>query len=88
MAPRRSALIAVALALLCAASAAAQMHIVPHLSAVILVATIATLLLAVFSYAVFKLRNSRSPKAENETPVFFHRFRLEEESKDAPEDEA
>ena len=64
------------------------MDIVPYLSAVILVATIATMLLAVFSYAAFKLRNSRRPKAENETPVFFHRFRLEEDSENAPEDEA
>lgn len=55
------------------------MDIVPYLSAVILVATIATLLLAVFSYAAFKLRNRRRPKESGEVPVFFHRHRLDDD---------
>ena len=38
------------------------MDIVPYLSAVILVTTIATILLAVLSYAAFKLRDKRKPK--------------------------
>ena len=38
------------------------MDIVPYLSAVILVATIATILLAILSYAAFKLRDKRKPK--------------------------
>jgi hypothetical protein len=47
---------------------------------VILVATIATILLAVISYAAFKLRDKRKPKSHGEAPVFFHRYRP------APED--
>jgi hypothetical protein len=53
--------------------------LVPYLSAVILVATIATILLAIGSYAAFKLRDKRKPKAQQgPAPVFFHRYRLEE----------
>jgi hypothetical protein len=48
--------------------------IVPYLSAVILVTTIATILLAVLSYAAFKLRDKRKPKGNVEKPVFFHRY--------------
>jgi hypothetical protein len=55
------------------------MDIVPYLSAVILVATIATLLLAVFSYAAFKMRNNRRPKPSDRAPVFFHRYRIEDD---------
>lgn len=51
------------------------MDLVPYLSAVILIATIATLLLAVFSYAAFKLRNGRRPKADPRAPVYFRRYR-------------
>lgn len=57
------------------------MELVPYLSAVILIATIATLLLAMFSYAAFKLRNKRKPKnGAKREPVFFRRYRLEGES--------
>jgi hypothetical protein len=53
--------------------------LVPYLSAVILVATIATILLAIGSYAAFKLRDKRKPKAQQgPKPVFFHRYRPEE----------
>ena len=55
------------------------MDIVPYLSAVILVTTVATILLAVLSYAAFKLRDKRKPKANLEKPVFFHRYCLEGE---------
>jgi len=51
------------------------MDLVPYLSAVILVSTIATILLAVLSYAAFKLRDKRRPRASDQTPVFFHRYR-------------
>ncbi len=52
------------------------MDLVPYLSAVILVATIATILLAIGSYAAFKLRDKRKPKAQQgPPPVFFHRYR-------------
>jgi hypothetical protein len=51
--------------------------LVPYLSAVVLVATIATLVLAVLSYAAFKLRGKRKPRAEAERPVYFRRIRLE-----------
>jgi len=53
--------------------------LVPYLSAVILVATIATILLAIGSYAAFKLRDKRKPRAQQgPPPVFFHRYRPEE----------
>ena len=58
------------------------MDVVPYLSAVILVTTIATLLLAVLSYAAFKLRDKRKPKANTEKPLFFHRYTLEEDEED------
>ena len=56
------------------------MDLIPYLSAVILVATVATILLAILSYTAFKLRDKRRPKtAEAEAPVFFHRYREEED---------
>ncbi len=51
------------------------MDLVPYLSAVILVATIATILLAVVSDAAFQLRDKRRPKGRAETPTFFRRYR-------------
>lgn len=51
------------------------MELVPYLSAVILVATIATILLAVVSYAAFKLRDKRRPRSSGDEPAFFHRYR-------------
>lgn len=52
------------------------MDLIPYLSAVILVSTVATILLAVISYAAFKLRDKRRPKADPEdVPQFFHRYR-------------
>ena len=51
------------------------MDLVPYLSAVILIATIATILLSVISYAAFKLRDKRRPRGQTEKPVFFHRYR-------------
>ena len=65
------------------------MDLVPYLSAVILVATIATILLAVGSYAAFKVRDKRKPKARpGPAPVFFHRHRIEDAEAPAakPED--
>ena len=50
------------------------MDLVPYLSAVILIATIATILLAVISYAAFKLRDRRRPRGSEEEPVFFRRY--------------
>lgn len=55
------------------------MDIVPYLSAVILITTIFTLLLAVGSYVAFKMRNRRKPQAEVvEEVAFFHRYRHDE----------
>ncbi len=55
------------------------MDLIPYLSAVILIATIATILLAVLSYAAFKLRDKRKPKRKDEdAPVFFHRYRVDD----------
>lgn len=60
------------------------MDLIPYLSAVILVSTVATVLLAVISYAAFKLRDKRRPKADpNDVPRFFHRYRPDDEG-DAP----
>jgi len=50
---------------------------VPYLSAVVLVATIATLVLAVLSYAAFKLRGKRKPRVEAARPIYFRRIRLD-----------
>ena len=67
------------------------MDVVPYLSAVILIATIATILLAVLSYAAFKLRDRRKPKSASEGPVFFHAYTLpsdDEAAEDAVLEEA
>ena len=62
------------------------MDLVPYLSAVILVATIATIPLAIGSYAAFKLRDKRKPRAQaGPPPVFFHRYRPEEPAEAPPE---
>jgi hypothetical protein len=57
------------------------MDLVPYLSAVILIATIATILLAVVSYAAFKLRDKRKPRGQAQPPVFFQRYRVEREER-------
>ena len=61
------------------------MDVVPYLSAIILISTIATIFLAVLSYAAFKIRDKRKPKAKKGAaePVYFHRYR-----KSAPESDA
>lgn len=59
------------------------MDLVPYLSAVILVATIATILLAVISYAAFKLRDQRKPRGPQQAPVFFRRYRPGEDDETA-----
>ena len=62
------------------------MDLIPYLSAVILISTLATVLLAVLSYAAFKLRDKRRPKKKDNgsAPVFFHRYRPEPASKESP----
>jgi hypothetical protein len=55
------------------------MDLIPYLSAIILIATITTIVLATFSYAAFKLRNKRKPKQSNERPVYFHRIVIDDE---------
>ena len=55
------------------------MDVVPYLSAIILISTIATIVLATISYAAFKLRNHRRPKVSNERPTYFHRIQLDED---------
>ena len=49
------------------------MELIPYLSAVIFIATIATVVLATLSYAAFKLRGRRKPKAPVGRPVYFRR---------------
>jgi len=58
------------------------MDVVPYLSAVILISTIATIFLAILSYAAFKLRDRRRPKAKKGSaePVYFHRYRRRSEA--------
>lgn len=55
------------------------MDLVPSLSAVILIATIATILLSVIWYAAFKLRVKRRSRSPTEKPVFFRRYRVRHE---------
>jgi hypothetical protein len=50
------------------------MELIPYLSAVIFIATIATVVLATLSYMAFKLRGRRRPRATAERPVYFRRF--------------
>ena len=61
------------------------MDVVPYLSAIILISTIATIFLAVLSYAAFKLRDKRRPKAKKGAaePVYFHRYRKTAAGEDA-----
>jgi len=62
------------------------MDIVPYLSAVILISTIATIFLAVLSYAAFKMRDKRKPKAKaGAAPVYFHRYKPRGDASDAPD---
>ena len=49
------------------------MELIPYLSAVIFIATIATVVLATLSYVAFKLRGRRRPKQSGERPVYFRR---------------
>lgn len=56
------------------------MDVLPYLSAVILISTIATLLLAVLSYGAFKLRDRRRGGGGAQAPVFFKRYRIEVEA--------
>ena len=60
------------------------MDLVPYLSLIILIATMATIVLAIVSYAAFKLRNVRRPKKSAERPVFFHRVTLDGEPDSEP----
>ena len=60
------------------------MDLVPYLSLIILIATMATIVLAIVSYAAFKLRNVRRPRKSTERPVFFHRVTLESEADSEP----
>jgi len=55
------------------------MDLIPTLSAIIIIAVIATIALAVFYYAAFKLRERRTParqRAEMEGRKYFRRFSL------------
>ena len=56
------------------------MELIPYLSAVIFIATIATVVLATLSYAAFKLRNRRKPKSNAARPVYFRRFEPPQEA--------
>jgi heme/copper-type cytochrome/quinol oxidase subunit 2 len=62
------------------------MDLVPYLSTVILIATIATIVFAVLSYAVFKLRDRRRPTDAADGPVFFREFLLERPAESVPDE--
>jgi hypothetical protein len=53
------------------------MDLIPYLSAIVLITTIATICLALLSYAGFKLRNKRKPKSKGleDGPIFFRVYR-------------
>ena len=40
---------------------------------------LSTILLAIGSYAAFKLRDKRKPKGQTDVPVFFQRYRIEDD---------
>ena len=50
------------------------MELTPYLPTAIFVATIATVVLAVLSYAAFKVRDWRRPQDEGAPPIFFRRY--------------
>lgn len=55
------------------------MDLIPTLTAIIIVAALITIVFAVFSYAVFKLREHRSPdrlRKESGKRKFFKKFSL------------
>lgn len=52
------------------------MDLIPYLATVILVATVATILLALFSYWAFKWREPRQPVLEESVDEFFTRYYL------------
>lgn len=68
------------------------MDIVPFLSTIILVTTLATLILAVVSYVTFKMRDARKPAAKKATlhsgaapaKTFFARYQPPEAAKAGP----
>ena len=49
------------------------MDLVPYLSAVILISTIATIVLATLSYLAFKVRNRRKPRVEKGPAATYYR---------------
>ena len=63
------------------------MELVPYLSAVILISTIATIVLALLSYVAFKVRDRRRPKREAREPVFFRSFEIDEPKSDGDAEE-
>lgn len=62
------------------------MDLIPYLSTVILIATIATIILAFLSYLVFKLRDRKKrSRGDEAAPVFFRRYLPDEpEAEDSP----
>jgi len=58
--------------------------LIPYLSTVILIATIATIILAFLSYLVFKLRDRKKRPRQQEAPVFFRRYLPDEPSGEEP----
>lgn len=54
------------------------MDLIPVLSSVIVLATIATVILALLSYVAFKLRDRKGKKTGPMNPVFFRRYWPEE----------
>ncbi len=67
------------------------MDLIPFFSTAILIATVASIVLAITSYIAYKARERRRPNRnfgadEMHQAVFFHRYELDEEAKTGTDD--
>lgn len=67
------------------------MNFVPVLSTIILVSTLVTILLAILSFAAYKIREQRKPSQEIANRIepfsFFRRYRLHDDQPSTPTQE-
>ena len=67
------------------------MELIPFFSTAILIATVASIVLAITSYIAYKARERRRPNRDFGTDemrqaVFFHRYEMEEDAKTGTDD--